>query len=82
MGKKSLLIAAVLVFLLIATAMAVENKNANENFTSQEYLYYKSFESATDAVGSVNSANAEGYLLQNHSDRRISTFSVLQPFIE
>ncbi|MCL2550486.1 MAG: hypothetical protein FWE78_06160 [Methanimicrococcus sp.] len=37
MSKKGLLIGAILVFLLIASAMALENRSADENFTSQEY---------------------------------------------
>jgi len=37
LSKKGLLIGAILVFLLVASAMALENRSADENFTSQEY---------------------------------------------
>ena len=77
MSKKSLLIAAVLVFLLIATAMALENKSASENFTSQEYLNAKSVESVSDMVGDTG---AEGYLLQTDPEQWTSMFSALRPY--
>jgi len=37
LSKKGLLIGTIVVFLLIASAMALENRSADENFTSQEY---------------------------------------------
>ncbi|WP_316558882.1 hypothetical protein [Methanimicrococcus stummii] len=76
MSKKSLLVAAVLVFLLIATAMALENKSASENFTSQEYLNAKSIESAS----SVFEDGAEAYSLQTNPDRWTGMFTALQPY--
>lgn len=77
MSKKGLLIAVVLIFLLIATAMALENKSASENFTSQEYLNAKSTETVSDMV---NDTDAGGYLLQTNPDRWTSMFSALQPY--
>lgn len=77
MSKKSLLIGAVIVFLLIATAMALENKSASENFTSQEYLNAKSIDTVPDIV---NGTDAEGYLLQSNPERWTSMFSALQPY--
>ncbi|MBZ3935860.1 hypothetical protein [Methanimicrococcus blatticola] len=75
MSKKSLLIAVVLIFLLTATAMAIENKSASENFTSQEYLNAKSVESTSD-IDNVE----EGYLLQTGTNRWTGMFSALQPY--
>ncbi|MDL2261011.1 hypothetical protein LJC08_02065 [Methanimicrococcus sp. OttesenSCG-928-J09] len=79
MSKNGLLIAAVCIFLLIATAMALENKQAGENFTSQEYLNAKTIES-TSSDSNVEDDEAEGYLLQNNPDRWTSMFSALQPY--
>ncbi len=76
MSKKSLLAAAVLVFLLIATAMAIENKNASENFTGQEYLNAKSAET----VSVTGDTDAEDYSLQGDPDQWTSMFSALQPY--
>lgn len=47
MSKKSLLIIVVLFFMLVATAMAFENKNANENFTNQNEFGSKPVPSET-----------------------------------
>ncbi|MDV0444750.1 hypothetical protein MmiAt1_02870 [Methanimicrococcus sp. At1] len=80
MSKKGLLIAAVLIFALVATAMALENKNANDNFTSQEYLNAKSIESIPDAANAGDlDADFEEYSLRTGPDRWTSMFSTLQP---
>ncbi|MDR0767593.1 MAG: hypothetical protein LBE57_04030 [Methanosarcinales archaeon] len=78
MSKKSLLIAAVLVFALIATAMAIENKSASENFTSPEYLNAKSIEPASSAEYAADEG-AEMNLRQGFG-RWAGMFSALQPY--
>lgn len=82
LSKKGLLIAVVCIFLLIATAMALENKQASENFTSQDYLNAKTIESTSSDfnVGDDEADTTEGYLLQNNPDRWTSMFSALQPY--
>ena len=75
MSKKSLLIAAVLIFLLIATAMAVENKNAADSFQSRDYLDTKSIESTTVAYRGEIDESFE----QNNPARWSSFFMRLQP---
>ncbi|MDR2943599.1 MAG: hypothetical protein LBU81_00660 [Methanosarcinales archaeon] len=60
MSKKSLLIAVVLLFMLIAAAMAVENKGAGENFTGQEYLNAKSVQTVSVEGDETDDAGRAG----------------------
>ena len=78
MSKKSLLIAAVLIFLLIATAMAFENKSASDNFQSRDYLDTKSIESTTVAFS--DETIDEGF--DSNPARWSSFFMRLQPILE
>lgn len=78
MSKKSLLIAVVLFFLLIASAMALENKSASENFTSSEYLNAKTIDAPN--AEAADFADEEGYSLQTDPDRWTRMFSALQPY--
>jgi len=58
LSKKGLLIGAVLVFLLIASAMALENRSADENFTSQEYHAKSINSNSLNSSNNLNSSNA------------------------
>ncbi|WNY24389.1 hypothetical protein MmiHf6_17200 [Methanimicrococcus hongohii] len=83
MSKKSLLITVVLIFAFVATAMAIENKSAGENFTSSEYLNTKSIEPVSVASYAadtgVEGENLELNLRQD-PDRWAGMFSALQPY--
>jgi hypothetical protein len=65
MSKKSigLLICSILIFLLIASAMAIENKSANENFTSRDDSNLKSigFVSGSALTGTDTVAEIQQY---------------------
>jgi hypothetical protein len=80
LSKKSLVIAVVLIFALIATAMAFENKNAADNFQSNEYLNAKSIESTT-AIAFSNEFDeiTNEDIDSNESGRRVLFFEKLQP---
>jgi hypothetical protein len=80
LSKKSLVIAVVLIFALIATAMAFENKNAADNFQSNEYLNAKSIESTTAIVFSNEFDEITNEDIDsNDSGRRVLFFAKLQP---
>lgn len=67
--------------MFIATAMALENKQAGENFTSLDNTNAKTIESiSSDSYAEEDGINAEGYLLQENPDRWRSMFSALQPY--
>jgi hypothetical protein len=74
LSKKSigLLICTILIFLLVASAMAVENKSANESFTNRDYLTAKSIESTAIDSSSAESSIAADYLRQNTSESGIN----------
>ncbi|MDY0266330.1 MAG: hypothetical protein RBQ94_01570 [Methanimicrococcus sp.] len=65
MSKKSLLIIVVLLFMLVATAMALENKSANENFTNQNDFGSKMI----SEDGGLNKPKTEGGTLPLGSDQ-------------
>ena len=62
MSRKSigLLVCTILIFLLVASAMAIENKNANENFTNPD-----------STVKSINSSSFGSFALAD-SDADVS----------
>jgi len=75
LSKKSigLLICTILIFLLVASAMAVENKSANESFTNRDYLTAKSIEStALNSSSSAESNIAAIHFRQNNSESRMN----------
>jgi len=62
MSKKSigLLVCTVLIFLLVASAMAMENKSAVENFTSSD-LSIKSIESEASVLSAPEETGVKAY---------------------
>jgi len=57
--KKSLLIAVILIFALVSTAIALENQNAGQNFKGADYLTSDYLKSVNSSSPSLNQSSAE-----------------------